>query len=208
MLRQVGLPGDPDDSHSRYIEAEVDGLIVASIYLPNGNPIGTEKFDYKLRWMERLRARAAATTSPALEADAEHLRTDALSSMGVLLGLVLMQLTGATWLDPVIALLVAVGIVGAGLRIMRSSSRVLIDETLPATELDAIRRSIDASRADQIELRAALDAARGDAAELRAELATTKAESRERRNALEKLANAGLFKRRRVVADLQGRGVL
>ena len=59
ILRQVGLPGDPDDNHSRYIEAEVDGLIVASIYLPNGNPIGTEKFDYKLKWMERLRTHAA-----------------------------------------------------------------------------------------------------------------------------------------------------
>jgi exodeoxyribonuclease-3 len=58
-LRQVGLPGDPDDSHSRYIEAEIDGLIVASIYLPNGNPIGTEKFDYKLGWLERLRTHAA-----------------------------------------------------------------------------------------------------------------------------------------------------
>jgi len=58
QLRQIGLPGDPDDSHSRYIEAEVDGLIVASIYLPNSNPIGTEKFDYKLKWMERLRDRA------------------------------------------------------------------------------------------------------------------------------------------------------
>ena len=58
-LRRVGLPGDPDDSHSRYIEAEVDGLVVASIYLPNGNPIGTEKFDYKLRWIDRLRAHAA-----------------------------------------------------------------------------------------------------------------------------------------------------
>jgi exodeoxyribonuclease-3 len=58
-LRRVGLPDDPDDSHSRYIEAEVDGLIVASLYLPNGNPVGTEKFDYKLRWMERLSAHAA-----------------------------------------------------------------------------------------------------------------------------------------------------
>ena len=58
-LRQVGLPGDPDDNHSRYIEAEVDGVIIASIYLPNGNPIGTEKFDYKLNWMGRLEARAA-----------------------------------------------------------------------------------------------------------------------------------------------------
>ena len=59
VLRRVGLPGDPDDSHSRYIEAEVGGVIVASIYLPNGNPIGTEKFDYKLRWMDRLREHAA-----------------------------------------------------------------------------------------------------------------------------------------------------
>ncbi len=53
-LRRMGLPGDPDDTHSRYIEAEVGDLIVASIYLPNGNPVGTEKFDYKIRWMERL----------------------------------------------------------------------------------------------------------------------------------------------------------
>jgi exodeoxyribonuclease III len=54
-LRRTGLPGDPDDSQSRYIEAETaDGLIVASLYLPNGNPVGTEKFDYKIRWMERL----------------------------------------------------------------------------------------------------------------------------------------------------------
>ena len=57
-LRRMGLPGDPDDTHSRYIEAEVNGLVVASLYLPNGNPVGTEKFDYKLRWMERLRDHA------------------------------------------------------------------------------------------------------------------------------------------------------
>jgi exodeoxyribonuclease-3 len=58
-LRRVGLPGDPDDTHSRYIEAEVGGLIIGSIYLPNGNPVGTEKFDYKLKWMERLLEHAA-----------------------------------------------------------------------------------------------------------------------------------------------------
>jgi exodeoxyribonuclease-3 len=57
-LRRVGLPGDPDDTHSRYIEAETNGTVVASIYLPNGNPIGTEKFEYKLRWMKRLEERA------------------------------------------------------------------------------------------------------------------------------------------------------
>jgi len=58
-LRRVGLPGDPDDTHSRYIEAEVRGTVVGSLYLPNGNPIGTEKFEYKIRWMERLCAHAA-----------------------------------------------------------------------------------------------------------------------------------------------------
>ena len=48
------LPGDLDDSHARYLETLVAGLRVVDIYLPNGNPIGTPKFDYKLAWMERL----------------------------------------------------------------------------------------------------------------------------------------------------------
>lgn len=54
-----GLAGEPEDEHSRYIEADVNGVRVASIYLPNGNPQPGPKFDYKLRWMERLRRRAA-----------------------------------------------------------------------------------------------------------------------------------------------------
>ena len=57
--RQRGLAGEPEDDHSRYLECEVDGLVVASIYLPNGNPQPGPKFDYKLRWFDRLRARAA-----------------------------------------------------------------------------------------------------------------------------------------------------
>jgi exodeoxyribonuclease-3 len=44
---------------SRYVEAEVGGVVIASIYLPNGNPVGTEKFAYKLAWLERLRAHGA-----------------------------------------------------------------------------------------------------------------------------------------------------
>ena len=59
QLRRTGLPGDPDDTHSRYIEAEVCGLVVGSLYLPNGNPVGTQKFDYKLRWMDRMGEHAA-----------------------------------------------------------------------------------------------------------------------------------------------------
>jgi exodeoxyribonuclease-3 len=57
--RRKGLPGDPDDTHSRYIEAEVDGVLIGSIYLPNGNPLPSPKFDYKLAWMERLIAHAS-----------------------------------------------------------------------------------------------------------------------------------------------------
>ncbi|TIQ43937.1 exodeoxyribonuclease III [Mesorhizobium sp.] len=52
--RRRGLPGDPDDTHRRYIEAEVDGLVVGCLYLPNGNPSPGPKFDYKLRWFDRL----------------------------------------------------------------------------------------------------------------------------------------------------------
>jgi len=58
-LVMQGLPGDPEDEQSRYIEADVHGVRVASIYLPNGNPLPGPKFDYKLAWMARLRARAA-----------------------------------------------------------------------------------------------------------------------------------------------------
>jgi exodeoxyribonuclease III len=54
------LPGDPDDLHSRYLEATTHGLIVGCLYLPNGNPAPGPKFDYKLRWLERLLVHAAA----------------------------------------------------------------------------------------------------------------------------------------------------
>jgi exodeoxyribonuclease III len=54
-----GLPGDPDDTHSRYIEAMVNGIIVGCLYLPNGNPAPGPKFEYKLRWFERFTEHAA-----------------------------------------------------------------------------------------------------------------------------------------------------
>ncbi|MBA3895908.1 MAG: exodeoxyribonuclease III [Sphingomonadaceae bacterium] len=57
--RRRGLPGDPDDTHSRYIEADVAGVTIGSIYLPNGNPLPGPKFDYKLAWFDRLIAHAA-----------------------------------------------------------------------------------------------------------------------------------------------------
>jgi exodeoxyribonuclease-3 len=53
-----GLPGDESDTHSRYIEAFTNGVVIGCLYLPNGNPWPGPKFDYKLRWLERLQAHA------------------------------------------------------------------------------------------------------------------------------------------------------
>ncbi|WP_033073934.1 exodeoxyribonuclease III [Sphingopyxis sp. MWB1] len=63
---QRGLAGEEEDEQSRYLEADVHGVRVASIYLPNGNPQPGPKFDYKLRWMKRLRERAQALLASEL----------------------------------------------------------------------------------------------------------------------------------------------
>jgi len=89
-----------------------------------------------------LYRRARQTESPALEGDAAHLRTDAATSAAVLVGLVLVALTDQDWLDAAVALLVAGVIVLSGLRIVTRSSRVLVDEGLPAAELDAIADTV------------------------------------------------------------------
>lgn len=77
---QKGLVGEPEDEHSRYVEADVAGVRIASIYLPNGNPQPGPKFDYKLRWMERLAARAkellALETPVVLAGDYNVIPTD------------------------------------------------------------------------------------------------------------------------------------
>jgi cation diffusion facilitator family transporter len=89
-----------------------------------------------------LARRARETGSPALEGDAAHLRTDAITSIGVLVGLVLVQITGESWLDPVVALLVAAAILATGVRLVMRSSRVLVDEGLPPDELAVIREAV------------------------------------------------------------------
>jgi cation diffusion facilitator family transporter len=91
----------------------------------------------------RIAHNARLTDSPALEADAAHLRTDAMTSAGVLAGLLLVQVTGAQWLDPTVALVVATAIVVTGVKLLNRSSRVLVDEALPASEVGAIRGAIE-----------------------------------------------------------------
>ena len=69
VVTRTALPGDPADRQARYIEAAVDGVLIASIYLPNGNPQPGPKFAYKLAWFERLIAHAAelqATAAPVV----------------------------------------------------------------------------------------------------------------------------------------------
>jgi exodeoxyribonuclease-3 len=56
VATRTRLPGDVDDTQSRYIEAAVDGMVIGCLYLPNGNPQSGPKFDYKLAWFKRLSA--------------------------------------------------------------------------------------------------------------------------------------------------------
>jgi cation diffusion facilitator family transporter len=98
-------------------------------------------------WLYR---QARVHDSPALEGDAAHLRTDALTSVGVLIGLILVQATGIDQLDPVVALAVAVAIVFSGVRIVARSSRVLVDEALPPEEMELIRSAIEDNGASEL----------------------------------------------------------
>ncbi|QEC53735.1 exodeoxyribonuclease-3 [Anseongella ginsenosidimutans] len=74
------LPGDEEDSHSRYIEAQIEGISIGCLYLPNGNPLPGPKFDYKLRWFQRLTEHAAgllaAGTPVVLAGDYNVMPTD------------------------------------------------------------------------------------------------------------------------------------
>lgn len=97
-----------------------------------------------------LMRQARAHDSPALEGDAAHLRTDALTSAGVLVGLALVELTGHDSFDSITALVVAVAIVWSGIRIIRRSSGVLVDEALPAGEMDRIEEAIAAARTPEV----------------------------------------------------------
>jgi cation diffusion facilitator family transporter len=97
-----------------------------------------------------LSRQAKEHESQALEGDAAHLRTDALTSAGVLFGLALVQVTGNAVFDPITALIVAGAIVWAGIRIIRRSSAVLVDETLPEAELDRIEEAIAGARTPEV----------------------------------------------------------
>ena len=97
-----------------------------------------------------LYRRARALESPALEGDAAHLRADALTSVAVLVGLILVEVTGEASFDSIAALLVAGAIVATGIRLAMRSGRVLMDEVLPEEEMDRIELVIADSRPPQM----------------------------------------------------------
>jgi len=93
-------------------------------------------------WCRHLFARAAALRSPALRADARHLLADVVTSLGVVAGIGLAAATGIWWLDPLMAGLTALNIVGSGARLMRESVGGLMDEAVSPTLLAQIRAVI------------------------------------------------------------------
>jgi cation diffusion facilitator family transporter len=97
-----------------------------------------------------LSRQARIDESPALAGDAAHLRTDALTSIGVLVGLALVKITGEASFDSITALLVAAAIVASGINIIRRSSGVLVDEALPGPEMDRIEAAIAAARTPEV----------------------------------------------------------
>jgi len=93
-----------------------------------------------------LRHQAQRHDSPALAGDAAHLGTDSLTSLGVLAGLLIVQITGWVSIDSAVAIAVAIVIVFAGVRIMRRSTGALVDEAPPAEEMDRIEAAITGAR--------------------------------------------------------------
>jgi cation diffusion facilitator family transporter len=172
-VRKADEPADAEHRYGHYkienLSAAIEGMLIlvgsgviafeAIRKLVNGTPVERLGFGIAVMAVSGVANLAVSTylyrqarvaESPALEGDAAHLRTDAMTSFGVLVGLALVQVTGATWLDPAVALVVAAAIVFSGMRILARSGRVLVDEALPDDQLAAIRDAVVSFGADGV----------------------------------------------------------
>jgi cation diffusion facilitator family transporter len=102
-------------------------------------------------WATMLMRRGAALRSPALVADARHLWSDVVTSVGVIAGVGLVALTGVLWIDPLLAALTAGNILFSGFRLLRESVGGLMDEAVPPATLERIRRIVAAEAEGAIE---------------------------------------------------------
>ncbi|MBU8538292.1 cation diffusion facilitator family transporter [Falsiroseomonas tokyonensis] len=124
----------------RALEAATSGLAVSAIAT-----------GINAAWSAALFRRGRASRSPALVADARHLLSDVVTSVGVLVGVALVALTGILWIDPLLAALTAVNILYSGWQLMRESFGGLMDEAAPAEELGRIRSLVAAHAEGAIE---------------------------------------------------------
>jgi cation diffusion facilitator family transporter len=166
MLSLAAMP--PDDNHAHghgkaeYFSSAFDGLliVIAAIgiayaaidRLLNPKPLEAVAIGLAVSAIASIINLATSRTlmtvgkkyrSITLEADAHHLMTDVWTSAGVIVGVALVWLTGWLWLDPVIALLVAVNIVWTGWQLLQRSAAGLMDASIPDVELQAIERILD-----------------------------------------------------------------
>lgn len=164
-LRVSAKPADANHPYGHqkveYLAAVFEGalILVAALMVfhsawgawKNPRPINAEPLGFGLNiaagllnglWCWVLISRGRKLRSPALTADGQHLLSDVISSLGVLLALFISLATGLSWLDPVLAALVGVNILVSGWKLMQSSFGGLMDEAAPPEELDQIRKLI------------------------------------------------------------------
>ena len=120
--------------------------------MPLGIAVNVLAASINMGWATWLLREAGRLRSPALAADARHIRADVVTSAGVVAGLVIATLTGWLILDPIMALMVAVAVVWQGARLLQSSIGGLMDRVVDADEADAIRETIQANMDGAIEV--------------------------------------------------------
>ncbi|MBR0683413.1 cation transporter [Roseomonas eburnea] len=173
-IRYSSMPADANHPYghakAEYFSAVLEGalIIVAALLILNeawgalANPHAPEQARLGLAisavasavnaaWATLLMRRGKALRSPALVADARHLWSDVVTSVGVLVGVGLVALTGILWLDPLLAALTAANILFSGGRLLRESVGGLMDEAVPPPTLERIRRIVASEAEGAIE---------------------------------------------------------
>jgi cation diffusion facilitator family transporter len=173
-VRYSALPADANHPYghakAEYFSAVLEGalIIVAALLILNeawgaflaprapeqaamGLAVSAVASAANAAWATLLTRRGRALKSPALLADARHLWSDVVTSVGVIAGVALVSLTGILWLDPLLAALTAANILFSGFRLLRESVGGLMDEAVPPATMERIRRIVAKEAAGAIE---------------------------------------------------------